>query len=206
MMTRRKNDRSREAFTLLELMIVLVILVLLAAVAGRRLLRTQKKAEINIAKTQIAELEAALQDYNFDVRTYPSTEDGLQALVEQPSDERSAEKWDGPYLNDSMLPEDPWGNPYEYEYPPSRNVEKPDIWSIGPDSEADTDDDVGNWPAGSGGGGEEGAPDQDAGEDRAGSRDRSSQKREAAPPREPAGGGSRSGGSGGGRTGGGRQD
>lgn len=200
MMTRRSQDRSRQAFTLLELMIVLVILVLLAAVAGRRLLRTQKKAEINIAKTQISELEAALQDYVFDVRVYPSSEDGLQALVEQPSEERAAEKWDGPYLSDTVLPVDPWGNPYEYEYPPTRNSdENPDIWSIGPDGEPDTDDDIGNWPAGSGEPGTEDA----TGDDQPG-KDRTGEKRERTQPREPrdsgGGAGSRGGAGAGGKS------
>ncbi len=181
-MTRRSTSRKRQAFTLLELMIVLVILVLLAAVAGRRLLRTQKKAEINIAKTQISQLESALEDYVFDVRSYPSSEDGLQALVEAPSDDKVADKWDGPYLEDTTLPLDPWGNPYEYEYPPTKNAEKPDIWSIGPDGEPDTSDDIGNWPAGAG--------DERAGESTTGDRsgkDRASDTRERVPARKSTG-------------------
>ncbi len=141
------NRRSRRhAFTLLELMIVLVILVLLFAMVGPRLLGSQKKADIKAAKTQIGNLEAALELYAVDMRTFPSTEDGLQALLEPPSDERAARKWDGPYLDDDALPLDPWDSGYEYEYPPSNNKRDfPDIWSLGPDGEADTDDDIVNW-------------------------------------------------------------
>ena len=146
-----RRIRRRHAFTLLELMIVLVILVLLFAMVGPRLLGSQKKADIKAAKTQIGNLEAALELYAVDMRTFPSSEDGLQALLEKPSDERAAAKWDGPYLDDDVLPLDPWDNPYEYEYPPTNNRRDfPDIWSFGPDGEDDTDDDIANWRAGSG--------------------------------------------------------
>ena len=146
----KRRNRRRQAFTLLELMIVLVILVLLFAMVGPRLLGSQKKADIKAAKTQIGNLEAALELYAVDMRTFPSTEDGLQALLEAPSDERAARKWDGPYLDDDLLPADPWDNGYEYEYPPTNNKRDfPDIWSLGPDGEADTDDDIVNWRQGS---------------------------------------------------------
>jgi general secretion pathway protein G len=201
MMTRRGTDRKRDAFTLLELMIVLVILVLLAAVAGRRLFQSQKKAEINIVKAQIKELEGALQDYYLDVRSYPSSEDGLMSLIEAPSDERAAKKWAGPYLSDSVLPVDPWDGDYAYEYPPTRNSDdKPDIWSNGPDGEPDTDDDIGNWPAGASEEGTSEGPNENQP-----SKDRTGEKRERAPKREPSssggGAGSRAGaGAGGGKT------
>jgi len=195
-MTQSRSDRRRQAFTLLELMIVLVILVLLFAMVGPRLLGSQKKADIKAAKTQIGNLEAALELYCVDMRTFPSSEDGLQALIEPPSDERAATKWEGPYLDDDVLPVDPWDNPFEYEYPPTNNTRDfPDIWSWGPDGEADTDDDIGNWR----GGGGEGSTEEGTSEDRP-TEDRSSGKtRERQPPREPSssGGTPRSGGAGG---------
>jgi len=136
-------------------MIVLVILVLLFAMVGPRLLGTQRKADVKAATTQIGNLESALELYAVDMRTFPSTEDGLQALVARPSDERAAQKWDGPYLDDTVPPLDPWDNPYGYEYPPSNNGRDfPDIWSAGPDGESGTDDDIANWRAGSGEGGQ----------------------------------------------------
>jgi general secretion pathway protein G len=195
-MTRSRSNRRRQAFTLLELMIVLVILVLLFAMVGPKLLGSQKKADIKAAKTQIGNLESALELYAVDMRTFPSSEDGLQALLEPPSDERAAAKWDGPYLDD-VLPVDPWENAYEYEYPPTRNTARdfPDIWSLGPDGEADTDDDIGNWREGSGEGGAEDGTTQDRPTE-----DRSGKTRERPPTREPSSGGARerAGGPGGG--------
>lgn len=141
-----KRRQRREAFTLLELMIVLVILVLLFAMVGPRLLGSQKKADIKAARIQIGNLESALKMYYINMRSFPSTEDGLQALIAPPSDENKARKWDGPYLDDNVLPVDPWDNPYEYVYPPEHNQRDfPDIWSLGPDGEPDTDDDITNW-------------------------------------------------------------
>jgi general secretion pathway protein G len=127
-------------------MIVLVILVLLFAMVGPRLLGSQKKADIKAARVQIENLEQALELYAVDMRTFPTTEDGLKGLLEAPSDEVKARKWDGPYLDDDVLPIDPWDNPFEYEYP-SENQQRdfPAIWSRGPDGELDTDDDIVNW-------------------------------------------------------------
>ena len=185
-MDRKKN--RRRGFTLLELMIVLVILVLLFAMVGPRLLGTQKQGGYQGRKTQIGNLEAGLNLYAVDMRTFPSTEEGLIAIVESPSEEGSARRWDGPYLDDDVLPRDPWDNEFQYEYPPSRNVRDfPDIWSLGPDGEPDTDDDIGNWCAVAEG-------ENEPGEDGHTMRDR---------PSEPRGGGTGGGGAGKGSTGGG---
>jgi hypothetical protein len=97
---------------------------------------------------------------------YPSSEDGLQALLDPPSDERAAQKWEGPYLDTDMLPLDPWDNDYQYEYPPTNNRRDfPDIWSYGPDGEDGTDDDITNWTGTGGGSGEESGeePSEDGG-------------------------------------------
>jgi len=169
-------------------MIVLVILVLLFAMVGPRLLGSQKKADIKAAKTQIGNLESALELYAVDMRTFPSSEDGLLALIEPPSDERAAAKWDGPYLDDNVLPRDPWDNDYQYEYPPTNNTRDfPDLWSFGPDGEDGTDDDIGNWTAGAGAGGEGGAEKGNA--DRSSAGRSGGEKRERAPAREKSSGG-----------------
>jgi general secretion pathway protein G len=158
---KRQHNSRRRGFTLLELMIVLVILVLLFAMVGPRLLGSQKKADIKATQTQIGNLETALELYAVDMRTFPSSEDGLGALLSPPSDERKAQKWQGPYLDDDVIPLDPWDNPYEYEYPPTHNSRDfPDIWSVGPDGEPDTDDDIVNWRKGSGDGEEGGEMDE----------------------------------------------
>lgn len=177
-----QKNRRRHAFTLLELMIVLVILVLLLAMVGPRLLGTQKKAYIKNTKAQIGIFKTALDSYAAEVGHYPSSEDGLQALLDPPSDERAAQKWEGPYLDTDVLPLDPWDNDYQYEYPPTNNRRDfPDIWSYGPDGEDGTDDDITNWTGSGGGGGEE-EGDKPA-DDRGGSETREKASR---PPREPA--------------------
>ncbi len=165
-----RKQRRRQGFTLLELMIVLVILVLLIAMVGPRLLGSQKKADIKLTTIQIGAFKSALDSYYLDMRSFPSTEDGLQALLEAPSDERAARKWDGPYLDADALPIDPWENEFSYEYPPTNNKRDfPDIWSFGPDGEADTDDDIVNWGSGGGDAGDEDGMSDSGGGDMGGS-------------------------------------
>jgi len=97
-------------FTLLELLVVVVIIGLLAAYVAPRYFAQVGKSEVKVARAQIDALEKALDQYRLDVRRYPSTEQGLQALVERPAGEP---KWSGPYLR-KAVPNDPWGNPYVY--------------------------------------------------------------------------------------------
>ncbi|MFV2065376.1 MAG: type II secretion system major pseudopilin GspG [Pirellulales bacterium] len=143
---RRKPAARRGGFTLMEMLLVLAILVVLMGLVGPRILSSQKKADINTTKTQIGGFKDTLKHYALDMRTFPSTEDGLTVLMEEPSDPDAAEKWDGPYLEAAEIPKDPWGNDYQYEYPPSHGkYDFPDIWSYGPDGEEGTDDDIVNW-------------------------------------------------------------
>ncbi len=141
--------RRRAAFTLVEIMIVLAILVLLVAMVGPRLLKTQEKADAKITQTQIENLEQALDFYKVDNRAFPTTEEGLAALMQKPADENRAKNWAGPYLEEDKVPVDPWGNQYRYEYPGTRgaNPDQPAIWSFGPDGKDNTQDDVVNWNA-----------------------------------------------------------
>ena len=159
----RMNRRKRRVgLTLLELMIVLVILVGLIALVGPRLLGSQAKADIKATKTQIGNLESALKLYAVDMRTFPSSEDGLKALLTRPTDEKKARKWDGPYLDDEIIPGDSWDNDFVYEYPPTKGTRDfPNISSMGPDGEPNTEDDIVNW-RGSGEDGEEGDVDGDS--------------------------------------------
>lgn len=144
-----KRKPKNRGFTLVELMVVLAILVLLVAMVGPRLLGTQKKADVKATIQQIENLSNCLKLYAVDNRTYPSTEDGLKALLEKPAETETsrATSWDGPYLDADGLPVDPWGNAYGYEYPPTKGNRKdfPNIWSMGPDGEENTDDDITNW-------------------------------------------------------------
>jgi general secretion pathway protein G len=100
-------------FTLLELLVVIVIIGLLAGYVAPRYFSQVGRSEIQVAKAQIESLEKALDQYRLDTRRYPSTEEGLQALVSKPE---SATGWNGPYLK-KAVPADPWGRPYAYRTP-----------------------------------------------------------------------------------------
>lgn len=121
-----KQDRTREAgFTLIELMIVLFILGLLAALVAPRLMGRVGVAKQKTAQTQIQLLATALDLYHLDVGNYPTTEEGLKALKEKPA---IAVSWGGPYL-DKTIPNDPWGRAYTYKCPGEHGPY--DLYSLG---------------------------------------------------------------------------
>jgi general secretion pathway protein G len=147
-MTHSQHRRGGRGFTLIEMLVVLGILGMLLALAVPRILGTQKKADISTTQSQIKLLSGCLQGYFLDMKEYPSTEQGLKALVEKPSElsEAKAKRWDGPYIESGELPKDPWGNDFRYEYPSKHGVaNSPDIWSAGPDGEEGSDDDIVSW-------------------------------------------------------------
>ena len=102
-----------EGFTLLELLVVIVIIGLLAGYVAPKYFAQVGKSEIQVARAQIDALEKALDQYRLDNRHYPSTEQGLEALMSRPA---SATAWNGPYLR-KAVPTDPWGRPYVYRTP-----------------------------------------------------------------------------------------
>ena len=145
MLRTKRRSRRREGFTLMELLLVMAILVILLGLVAPRFLGTQQKANINAAKSQIGLFKSPLEMYALDLNNYPATEFGLQSLAEAPADMENPNRWKGPYL-DSHIPKDPWGNDYQYEYPPTHEERDfPDIWSLGPDGEEGTEDDIVNW-------------------------------------------------------------
>ena len=110
-MTKEKKTRQEGGFTLLELLVVMAILGMLAALVGPQVLNQLGGAKSKSAQIQIRDLEQALELYRLDVGRYPSSEDGLSALVARPEDIRG---WNGSYLKKSEVPADPWGNEYVY--------------------------------------------------------------------------------------------
>lgn len=158
----KRRQKARHGLTLLELMIVLIILVGLMAIVGPRLLGTQKKADIKNAQAQIGNLASALKMYAVDMKTFPLTEEGLKLLVSAPEDEALAKNWDGPYIEGGKLPKDPWGGDFQYEYGAaeassesssstgkSESSDFPRIFSMGPDRQPGTADDISNQPSAS---------------------------------------------------------
>jgi len=113
---RKKLDgahKPAKGFTLLELLVVLVIIGLLASYVGPKYFAQVNKSEATLAKAQLTAFEKALDTFRLDVGRYPTTEEGLKALMVQPSD---AANWNGPYLKKDVPP-DPWGRPYQYRSP-----------------------------------------------------------------------------------------
>lgn len=116
-------------FTLIELLVVLVILGLLAGLVGPQILRYLGGAKSDTAALQIEQLGAGLDLYHLEVGHYPTTEEGLQVLVEQPTDNS---RWNGPYLKKNKIPKDPWGNDYHYRSPGEHGPY--DLYSLGSDN------------------------------------------------------------------------
>ena len=106
-----RPSRKTAGFTLIELLVVLAILTLLAGLVGPRVLSQLGGAKSKTAGVQIADLDKALEIYKLDVGRYPTTEEGLEALVRKPG---SANGWAGPYLKGGAVPTDPWNHPYRY--------------------------------------------------------------------------------------------
>ncbi|MFC0633932.1 type II secretion system major pseudopilin GspG [Brevundimonas balnearis] len=138
----------RDGFTLVELMVVIVIIGLLATVVAINVLPSQDRAMVGKARADIATLEQAVETYRLDNLTFPTAQQGLQALVSAPSDLAQPERYrQGGYIR--RLPEDPWGNPYQYRHPSAHGGQF-DVWSWGADGREGgegNDADIGNWAA-----------------------------------------------------------
>jgi len=136
------NFRHSQAFTLVEMLLVLVILATLAAIVIPKFAGRSEQAKVTAAASQISSIELALDQFEVDNGYYPKS-GNLNALLEQPGD---AQNWRGPYLKKNV-PLDPWGNPYSYDYPGRHNANGYDLVSAGPDGRMGTDDDINNWDA-----------------------------------------------------------
>jgi general secretion pathway protein G len=141
-MQRPRHTRSRRhaGFSILELLLVLVILSILAGIVGVRFAGQSGKAKVKAATVQLDNLGTALRSYEIEIGSFPNTQQGLEALYEQPS---GVDDWDGPYM-EQRVEEDPWGNAWQYRSPGSHNDDY-DLYSYGPDGREGGGDDITNW-------------------------------------------------------------
>ncbi len=135
--------KKQIGFTLLELLVVLGIISMLAGLVGPKVMKHMSDAKVKAAKVQIAEIGQALEMYKLDMDKYPTTSQGLSALVEAPSD---AKRWNGPYLSKSKVPVDPWQQEYHYVSPGEHGHF--DLYSLGADEKdggEGEDQDIVSW-------------------------------------------------------------
>lgn len=140
-MTEPRERRRRSGFTLIELLLVMVILSVLAMIVVPRFTGRSEQARVVAAQSTIASLEMALEAFEVDTGRYPTSEEGLAALVAEPP---GVTNWRGPYLRRGV-PLDPWGNPYVYRSPGQHNPHAYDLSSHGPDGREGGGDDIDNW-------------------------------------------------------------
>ncbi len=135
--------RRQNGFTLLELLVVLGIIALLAGIVGPQVMQHMGASKTKAARVQVEDLAAALDMYKLDVGRYPTTDQGLTALIERPSD---AKRWNGPYLRKKKVPQDPWVQDYQYAAPGKQG--QFDLYSYGADGKEGgegEDQDINSW-------------------------------------------------------------
>ena len=138
----KRIRKSEAGMTLMELIVVMIVIGMLAAVAGPKIYDQMGKSKKNIARLQINEFESMLGIYSFDVGRFPTTYEGLHALIQNPTGINS---WDGPYMkNKQEVPLDPWSRPYIYKSPGENGADY-DICSAGADGVEGTSDDICSW-------------------------------------------------------------
>jgi general secretion pathway protein G len=139
------KSKNQKGFTFIEIMLVVVIISVLASMVALALRGRSRDAKVTAAKTDIETISAALDLYELSAGAYPTTEQGLEALISKPSASPEPDEWKGPYIKKKKSPADPWGNPYQYTCPGRNNRDGFDMKSFGPDGVEGGGDDIANW-------------------------------------------------------------
>jgi general secretion pathway protein G len=140
---RRPAFAGVRAFTILEILVVLAIIGMLVALTVSNLTGVNEGAKVDVAGVFVnSSIKVPLQQYSMHMGDYPTTADGLQALLTPPGNK--ADRWRGPYLQQNKIPEDPWGRPYQYRYPGTHNKNGYDVFSLGRAGQED-EKVIGNW-------------------------------------------------------------
>lgn len=138
--------QARRGFTLVEILLAIAIVGMLVGLAVSRIDSIFGQSQEQIARLFVGDsMKTAMLRYRMDLGDYPNSAEGLKALIVAPEDK--VDRWKGPYIEakGGELPRDPWGEPYQYRCPGSRNTDGYDLYSKGRDRAADTADDIGNW-------------------------------------------------------------
>jgi len=138
--------RARRGFTLVEILLAIAIVGMLVGLAVSRIDSIFGQSQEQIARLFVGDsMKTAMLRYRMDLGDYPNSAEGLKALIVAPEDK--VDRWKGPYIEakGGELPRDPWGEPYQYRCPGSRNTDGYDLYSKGRDRATDTADDIGNW-------------------------------------------------------------
>ena len=139
------HQKSSSGFTLMEIMLVVVIIAILAGFVIPNAVRQLPGVKIDRAKADIVNIGTVIDLYYMHNGNYPTTDQGLLALIEKPTSTPIPKDWRGPYLKKKQVPVDPWGNEYKYKCPGDHNPEEYDVWTMGGDGQDASEDDIGNW-------------------------------------------------------------
>ncbi len=142
---RTNRFRSEAAFTLLEILLVVVIIGMLVGVAAVKIGGKSKEAKIVATQRQIDAYKTAIGLFELDTGNFPSVDQGLQGLISQPGGQTGALNWKGPYLDPAVIRKDQWGHEYMYRMPGQKNPTGYDLFSAGPNGVEGDEDDIGNW-------------------------------------------------------------
>lgn len=140
------STQRLSAFTLLEILVTLAIIGLLAGLAISNSDKIFGQSQEAVARVFVRDsLKTSLVRYKIDLGDYPSSNEGIAALISAPNGK--SDRWRGPYIESpgGKVPNDPWGEPYRYRFPGTKNKGSYDLYSIGPDKSDGTEDDIGNW-------------------------------------------------------------